>query len=303
MKILVFGSFNIDQVYLLEHLPARGETLYCREHSVHVGGKGLNQALAFRNAGAEVVAAGKVGAADGAYLTDYLAAGGVDISAVIPTGTMTGHTIIEVDPTGQNQMILFGGANQEITEAECDAILAAHRDAALILMEYETSCVEYMLRKAHALGMRTAINPSPYVEAVRSLPFACADLLILNETEGQSITGEEEPAAILRALYALNRGEVILTLGEKGAMYYNGETEAFQPAFPVKAADTTGAGDTFTGYCIYALLQGESPAQALRIGAAASALEVTRPGAAETIPDRAQVLEFLSGENAPGRGD
>ena len=293
MKVLVFGSFNIDKVYMLAHLPARGETLYCRDYSVHVGGKGLNQALAFRKAGAEVYAAGKVGAADGAYLTDYLAAGGVDISAVERTGTYTGHTVIEVDPAGQNQMILFGGANQEITEAECDRILEAHPDAALILMEYETSCVEYMLKKAHAAGVRTAVNPSPYVDKVRELPFESIDILILNEFEGGSITGEREPAAIVRALHKLNGGEVILTLGADGAVYYNGETEVFAPAFAVDAVDTTGAGDTFTGYCLYALLNGEPPKDALRFGAAASALEVTRTGAAETIPEREEVLRFL----------
>ncbi|MBQ7637792.1 MAG: ribokinase [Clostridia bacterium] len=293
MKVLVFGSFNIDKVYMLPHLPVKGETLYCKDYGVHVGGKGLNQALAFKKAGAEVFAAGKVGAEDGAYLTDYLSAGGVDVSAVDGTGTYTGHTIIEVDPEGQNQMILFGGANREIKKEDCDAILEKHGDADLILMEYETSCVEYMLERARKAGMRTAINPSPFVKEVKELPFEHADIIILNEFEGQSITGETEVKKVLTALYALNKGEIILTLGSKGATYYNGGREISVPAFKVDAIDTTGAGDTFTGYCLYALLSGKSPEYALRFGAAASALEVTRPGAAETIPDKEEVLEFL----------
>ncbi len=293
MKVLVFGSFNIDKVYLLERLPERGESLYCKTYEVHVGGKGLNQALAFRKAGADVFAAGKVGAEDGAYLTDYLKAGGVDISAVYATGAHTGHTIIEVDPDGQNQMILFGGANREMTPEECDRILEKHADADLILTQYETSCVEYMLEKAHAVGMRTALNPSPYVPAVKNLPYGCVDILILNESEGQSITGEQDPAAVVRALRALGAGTVILTLGAAGAVYFDGERDVRVPAFQVKAADTTGAGDTFTGYCLCALLDGKSPAEALRLGAGAAAIEVTRPGAAETIPDLDEVLRFL----------
>ncbi|MBQ6267607.1 MAG: ribokinase [Clostridia bacterium] len=295
MKVLVFGSFNIDHVYAMPHLPDRGETLYCKGYEVHVGGKGLNQALALQKAGATTVAAGKVGA-DGAYLTDYLKAGGVDISAVAVSDVPTGHTIIECDPDGQNQMILFGGANRVITEADCDAVLTAHGDAALLLTQYETSCVEPMLRKAQGAGIRTAFNPSPFVEALRDFPYELADCLVLNQSEGESITGETDPARIVRALHARNHGEIILTLGADGAIYYDGDALVQMPAYRVNAVDTTGAGDTFTGYCLQALLDGKSPQEALRIGQAAAAIEVTRPGAAETIPDRAQVEAFLQAQ-------
>ena len=294
MKVLVFGSFNIDKVYSLERLPERGETLYCRDYSVHVGGKGLNQALSFRKAGARTYAAGKVGAEDGSYLTDYLSGAGVDVGSVCTDGVYTGHTIIEVDPSGQNQMILFGGANRELTEADCDRIFAAHTDADLVVTQFETSCVGYILEKARALGLPTALNPSPYVPEVKELPFGSVDHLILNEFEGRSITGLAEPPAIVRALKELGCGDVILTLGADGAVYFDGSEEVFAPAFSVDAVDTTGAGDTFTGYCLYALLSGESPAEALHIGAAASAVEVTRIGAAETIPSREEVDAFLS---------
>ena len=109
MKILVFGSYNIDKVYSLPHLPDKGEMLGCNEMETHVGGKGLNQALALQKAGAEVVAAGMVGP-DGGFLTDYLAANGVEISAVGVCETPTGHAIIGIDPQGRNQMIIYGGA-------------------------------------------------------------------------------------------------------------------------------------------------------------------------------------------------
>ena len=295
MKVLVFGSFNIDRVYTLTKLPERGETLYCRDYEIHVGGKGLNQALAFQRAGAQVVAAGKIGA-DGAFLADYLRDNGVDVSAIDRTGAYSGHAVIEVDPDGQNQMILFGGANRTVTPDYCDRLLAEHGDAALLLTQCETSCVDHMLQKAHAAGIRTALNPSPFTEAVKDMPFDAVDLLILNEFEGASLTGETEPEAIAKALRAMTRGTVILTLGAGGAVYCDGETLIKAPAFQAEAVDTTGAGDTFTGYCLYALLNGAAPREALRAGAAASAIEVTRPGAAEAIPRREEVLALLAGQ-------
>ena len=293
MKILVFGSFNIDKVYKMPHLPEKGETLYCGGYEIHVGGKGLNQALAFAFAGADVIVGGKVGA-DGGYLTGYLEKNGIDISDIDSSGEYTGHTIIETDPQGQNQMILFGGANREITEDYCDRLLEKHRDADLLLMQYETSCVEYMLERAHSLGIKTSFNPSPYVDKLKNIDYSCVDILILNEYEGKSITGEAGTERVLKALLALGCKEIILTLGADGAVYYNGEGTVSCPAFIVNAVDTTGAGDTFTGYCLYELLSGTEPGKALLTGCAASAIEVTKYGAAETIPHREDVEGFLN---------
>ncbi len=292
MKILVFGSYNIDKVYSMPRLPEKGETLYCGGFEIHVGGKGLNQALAFSEAGADVSVGGKVGE-DGRYLTDFLEKRRIDTSDIDFTGKHTGHTIIETDPEGQNQMILFGGANREITEEYCDALLNKHGGADLLLMQYETSCVEYMLEKAHSLGIKTALNPSPYVDEIKNLNFSQVDILILNEYEGKSITGEGDAESIVKALYKLGSSEIILTLGADGAVYYNGTDYVFAPAFKVNAVDTTGAGDTFTGYCLFELLSGNSPRDSMLTGCAASAIEVTKPGAAETIPARDEVLRFL----------
>ena len=293
MKVLVFGSFNIDRVYTLARLPERGETLYCENYEIHVGGKGLNQALAFQKAGAQVVAAGKIGP-DGAFLADHLRDNGVDVSAIDRTAAHSGHAVIEVDPEGQNQMVLFAGANREITKDYCDRLLAAHGDAALILAQCETSCVEYMLRRAKEAGVRTALNPSPFTEALKDFPYELADILILNEFEGTAITGETEPERAARELQRRNHGEVILTMGADGALFCNGPRMVREPALPAEAVDTTGAGDTFTGYCLHALLSGAAPREALHIGAAASAIEVTRPGAAEAIPTREEVLALLA---------
>ena len=297
MKVLVFGSFNIDRCYFMERLPERGESLYCKTFEIHVGGKGLNQALAFKKAGADVYAAGMVGT-DGDYLTDYLRDGGVDCSLVARSSGFTGHTVIELDPDGQNQMVLYGGANQCITPADCDRILAAHPDADLLMTQYETASVEYMLKAAKEAGIKTAFNPSPYVDRLKDLPGDLADIWILNETEGRGITGETDPKKTALALLSRGAETVILTLGAAGALYCDKGSCVFVPAFRVDAVDTTGAGDTFTGYCLFALLSGETPGAALRMGAAASAIEVTRSGAAETIPEKSEVLAFSAAHPA-----
>ena len=292
MKVIVFGSFNIDKVYSMPHLPEKGETLYCSGFEIHVGGKGLNQAISFAESGAEVYAAGKTGD-DGSFLVDYLSSRGVDTSAVDTSGTYTGHTIIEIDPDGQNQMILFGGANREITPALIDEVLAKHADADLLMMQYEISEVEYLAKKAHEMGIKTALNPSPLDEKLLTFPYDLIDIVILNEPEGKYLTGETEPGRIAEAMLEKNGGCVILTLGAAGSVYCDKNGTVSVPAFKADAVDTTGAGDTFTGYCIHALLSGKSPLEAMRTGAAASAVEVTRLGAAETIPGRAEVEAFL----------
>lgn len=292
MKALVFGSLNIDKVYFLEHLPERGETLSCSEYEIHVGGKGLNQAVSLAKAGVETYMAGQIGA-DGKMLTDFLSLSGVNTDFVSECETPTGHAVIEVDGEGQNQMILFGGANRKISENSCDKVLESFSQGDLILMQYETSCVEYMIKKAHGKGMKTALNPSPYVKEINALPFEMIDFLVLNESEGQSITGKEKTEDVITALKTLMPGgAIILTLGAKGAVYADKNETVRVNAFKVNAVDTTGAGDTFTGYCLAELMKGTRPEKALRFACGASAIAVTKSGAAETIPDLEEVVKF-----------
>ncbi len=294
MKALVFGSLNIDRVYSLEKLPEKGETLYCSNYELHVGGKGLNQALSLKKAGLDVYFAGKRGN-DGAHLTDFLASNGVNTSLVKLSDGFTGHAVIEVDPDGQNQMILFPGANKEITPSDCDEILKNFGRGDLVLMQYETSCVEYMIRKAKDKGMLTALNPSPYTHQLKSLPYELIDYLILNEDEGKSISGKTDIVEALDVLCTLcPNGNIIYTLGAKGSIYANKNERTQAPAFKVKAVDTTGAGDTFTGYVLEKLIGGSTPAEALRFASAASALAVQKAGAAETIPCKDEVEKFLN---------
>lgn len=293
MKFLVFGSMNIDRVYSLERLPEKGETLSCENYEIHVGGKGLNQAVSLAKAGARVYMAGRIGG-DGAFLADYLQKTGVDTGCIEYSEGFTGHAVIEVDREGQNQMILFPGANREISSDFCDSVLEKFDSGDAVLLQYETSQVEYMIAAAHEKGLRVALNPSPYVEALKKIDYGKVDFLILNEFEGMSIAEEKTPEKAIKKLAGmLDGGTVILTLGAKGAMYARGEEFFCVPAFKVDAVDTTGAGDTFTGYCLHALMSGVSPRSALVEASAASAIAVSMPGAAETIPGRKAVEAFL----------
>lgn len=293
MKALVFGSLNIDKVYTMPSLPMQGETLTCKRYEVHVGGKGLNQAVSLCKAGADVAMAGCVGT-DGELLTDFLQSVGVHTDKIERTDGFTGHAVILVDGDGQNQMVMYPGANWAITREYCDKVLDEYEAGDLILLQYETTQVGYLLRKAHEKGMRVAWNPSAFVPSVLDEPLECVDILLVNEHEGRCISGETDvkkiPAALLRRM---NGGAVVLTLGSEGAVYADEHGTVQVPAFSVHAVDTTGAGDTFTGYFLHALLCGQPPEEALRVASAASAVVVTKPGAAETIPDRQTVERFL----------
>ena len=293
MKFLVFGSLNIDRVYSIPYLPERGETLSCTNYEIHVGGKGLNQAVSLSKSCADVYMAGFIGQ-DGIFLADYLKGAGVNTELIKTIDGFTGHAVIEVEPQGQNQMILFPGANREITPEYCDKVLESFGAGDLVLMQYETSQVEYMLEKAHEKGMKTAFNPSPFVSELCDFDYSKVDYLILNESEGQSIAGETDMKKTVDVLLEkLCGGAVILTLGGDGAIYADGKNYVKVPAFRVNAVDTTGAGDTFTGYCLNALLGGAEPEDALKTASAASAIVVTKPGAAETIPQKNEVDDFL----------
>lgn len=293
MKVLVFGSLNIDRVYTMPSLPMQGETLTCARYEVHVGGKGLNQAVSLCKAGAEVTMAGCVGT-DGEMLVDFLKDAGVYTDKIERTDGFTGHAVILVDGDGQNQMVMYPGANYAITPAYCERILAECEAGDWILLQYETTQVGYLLRRAREKGMRVAWNPSAFVPAILDEPLECVDLLFVNEYEGQCISGESDPGRIAAALRKrMNGGAVVLTLGADGAVYADEHGTVHAPAFSVHAVDTTGAGDTFTGYFLQAIQSGQSPADALRLASAASAVVVTKPGAAETIPDRQSVEQFL----------
>ena len=284
MKFLVFGSLNIDHTYQLPHLVQEGETLASTAYAKNEGGKGFNQAIALAKAGLNVSFAGAIGQ-DGIFLRDYMQSVGIDTAHVHVLDVPTGHAIIQVDAQGHNSIFLFGGANQAITEAHIDQVLSAFDAGDYLLLQNEISQMETLLRKAHAKGMHIILNPSPISPELLACPLELVDWFILNEVEGHAMTGAEEPAAVLDALLSRFPGcHVVLTLGEKGAIFADSTTRIHQPAVAANVVDTTAAGDTFTGYFFASVLAGKDPAAALQTAAKAASLAIAKPGAARSIP-------------------
>ena len=294
MRVLVFGSLNIDRTYWLKSIVRPGETVSASELRLYCGGKGLNQSVAFARAGSETRFAGAVGT-DGKMLLDKLDENGIDRRMVQTLDGESGHAVIQVDENGQNSIIILAGANGRITREYIERVLDGSEAGDLIMLQNEINNLPLIIEKAHEKGLVTALNPSPYNEKIDACDLEKVDYLLINETEGAAIAGVTEPDGILSALHAAYpRMNVVLTLGESGSVYMDreGSTERFG-IFPVKAVDTTAAGDTFTGYFMTELLGGAAPKDALRTAAAASAISVSREGAVPSIPTREEVKKML----------
>ena len=292
MKVLSFGSLNLDYVYAMDHFVQAGETIAASDRSIHRGGKGLNQSVALALAGAETYHAGRIGQ-DGLMLRDWLVHNGVDVS------------LLEIDPdrTGQNSIIILAGTNGSITEGFVDSMLESFGPGDWMLLQNETSCRDYAIRKAAEKGMKVALNPSPMTEELAASP-ALADVsyFILNEIEGKAVTGETEPDEICRVMRErFPDSVVVLTLGGDGVVYDDGSKRLSHGIYPVKAVDTTAAGDTFAGYFLATLSNGGNPETALQRASKAAAIAVTRPGASDSIPTLQEVLEMDLGEPLAGK--
>ena len=289
MKLLDFGSLNIDHTYQLPHLVRPGETLASDSYHKSEGGKGFNQAVALAKAGQEVYLAGAIGQ-DGLFLRDYLQELGVHTEHLCVLDAPTGHAMIQLDTEGQNCIILFGGTNGMITEAMIDEVLADFGAGDYLLLQNEISHVDSILRAAHAKGMHIILNPSPMSPELLTWPLELVEWFILNEIEGADITGKTQPEEMLDELLRRYPAcHVVLTLGERGSVYADAAQRIAQSIVTAHTVDTTAAGDTFTGYFIHALLQGEAIRQALKTAACASAITVSRPGAGRSIPAAEEV--------------
>lgn len=297
MAILNFGSLNIDYTYAVDHFVTAGETLASTNLAVNAGGKGLNQSLALAKAGAPVKHAGMVGE-DGRFLVELLQDEGVNTELLHISDTVrSGNAIIQTDPSGENCILLYGGANQAIEETYVDEVFSHMEQGDWILLQNEISCLDYIISSAIRNGLRLILNPSPVTPELLRYDLSGVDLLVLNEIEAAAIAevdSDLDPAALAQAVRKrLPHPTVVLTLGRRGSIYLGDDIEAHQDAFTVDAVDTTGAGDTFTGYLLAGLMRGDTPAQSMRNAAAASAIAVTRHGAAPSIPNRVEVEEFL----------
>lgn len=296
MKVLCFGSLNIDYVYQVPRFVAGGETLAAGSLCRFSGGKGLNQSIALARAGLEVRHAGAVGR-DGLFLLEELRQAGVRTEDVtVLEDVPTGHAVIQRTPAGENCILLYGGANRRITREQINRVLSAFGPGDALVLQNEISRLPYLAERARERGLTVALNPSPMEEGLLPL-FPLADYLLLNEIEAAQFLesrgtpvpeAEEDLAAALAE--ALPSAAVLLTLGARGSLFTDGTRLVRQAAVSVRAVDTTAAGDTYTGFFLAGVFGGQSVEWAMKFASAAAAIAVTRPGAAPSIPSREEVL-------------
>ena len=289
MKLLNFGSLNIDLVYRMDHLVRPGETQAAQSFARFPGGKGLNQSVALARAGATVLHAGKVGP-DGALLLDTLRDAGADVSPVAVGPEPSGHAVIQVERSGQNSIIIYPGANGCITGAEMDAALAKMDAGDWILLQNEINGIPAIMEKAKARGLKIAFNPAPMDPGVKGYPLELVDLFVVNETEAAALTGLTEEADALAAMERAYPNAIhVVTLGARGSLCSaNGQRYTVE-AKKVQAVDTTAAGDTYIGYFLALLMEGAPVDVCMETATRASAIAVSRMGAAPSIPLRSEL--------------
>lgn len=294
MKVLNIGSMNLDLVYSVDHIVQPGETEASTALDTFLGGKGLNQSMALAKAGVEVYQGGMIGE-DGQPFLDACAEYGVKADYIRTVPGKSGHAVIQRDKNAQNCILLYGGANQMLTEEYVDSVLADFSAGDILLLQNEVNQMPYIVEKAYEKGMQIALNPSPFNEKLDAVDMSKISIFLMNEVEGNQITGLTDPDEIItEMLVRFPKAKIVLTLGKDGAVYADAEQKHFQPVFKVQAVDTTAAGDTFSGYFLAGLLDGMSVPDILKMSAKASSIAVTREGAVPSIPYRNEVMEALA---------
>lgn len=270
-----------------------GETLSAKKLEVHCGGKGLNQSIALARAGISVYHAGMVGV-DGDDLVKVCQNNKIDTRFVNYSEGKSGHAVIQVNEHGENCILLYSGANGEITFSQVTKVLESFEEGDLILLQNEISEMGAIIDLAYMKKMKIILNPSPFNESLNKCHLEKVSIFVMNEIEGQQITGKHEPTDILNEMKKkFSDAEVILTLGTDGVMY-SGEKGRYQnKCYQVKTIDTTAAGDSFLGYYIAGIMSEKTVLEALRQASAAAAIAVTRKGASPSIPQYEEVENFL----------
>ena len=301
MSVLVFGSLNLDLVTYADKLPAIGETIVGEKLLKFPGGKGLNQAIAARRAGSEVLMVGSIGNdADGDYLFDILKSENIDPKFITKTSEQTGIAVIEVLKSAENRIIIIAGANSKTKFS--NEVLTSSPSVTVSLAQLETPIAEVakFIHESKAAGKITILNPAPIQKLDQQL-LQDTDYLIANETEASFLIGsavehlsKDEALTIARQLQKNGSKKVIITLGEQGSVYLDQEKELFTPAYKVKAVDTTAAGDAFCGAFATAISENKPVEYALKFASAAGGLAATKAGAVPSLPTQQEILSMFT---------
>jgi ribokinase len=302
MKVIVFGSINIDLVATAPRLPVAGETLLGHDFFKAPGGKGANQAVAVARLGITSYIIGRVGAHSfGAELIDSLQASGVRTENVSIEATVSsGVAVITVDDAGENQIIVIPGANGLVDREDVDRLSSLLPGAKALLLQFEVpmAAVVAAAKAAHSAGVKVILDPAPVQADVPNELYSLVDIITPNEVEARQLVGfpvEDKESAAQAAEILLERGVkcAIIKMGAKG-VYCASETECFFiPAFSVQAIDTTAAGDAFSGGLAAAIALDLPLHECVTWGAAAGAIAATKSGAQPSLPDKYTFNLFL----------
>lgn len=291
MKVLCFGSANLDHVYKVNHFTAPGETQNCLEYAVKCGGKGVNQAIAMTLAGNDTYFAGIIGS-DGGLLKEALVEKGVHIDYMKISNKPTGHAIIEVDQSGQNHILLYGGTNKEIDFEYIDDVLSHFSKGDIIVLQNEINNVPYIIERCYEKEMKIFFNAAPYDKTVQNYPIEKVTWLVVNETEGAALSNEEDYEKILQTLkQKYPHTHILFTMGKEGSRVVTDKEDVKVEALKVNAIDTTGAGDTYIGYFVRGIVEEMSLLETVQMATKASAIAVTRFGAVDSIPSYDEVFD------------
>jgi ribokinase len=304
--IVVVGSINADLVVQVERIPRPGETVLSSDFQTHPGGKGANQAVAVARLGYPVVMIGKLGSdAFGPQLRESMSLAGVDVSAVDTIDGASGVALIEVGSKGENSIVVAPGANARLLPQDIDADIEIIRQAGLVLVQLEIplETVAHLTAVCAREHVPVMMDPAP----AQTLPpevLSAVTWFTPNETEAQFYIGkgavaQDDFRAQRDALFVRGIQAVVLKQGSRGAYVgVRDGLDVFIPAFPVKAVDTTAAGDAFNGAFATALMLGKNPAESARFAAAAAAISVTRAGAQPSMASREEAEALLEGVQA-----
>lgn len=300
-KVVVLGSLNVDRILQMDRVPEPGETLALNNQDMAGGGKGANQAIAAARSGAQTSFIGRVGADEnGKFMLQQLVNSGVTTDLVaVDEDAGTGQAFVMVEKSGENRILIYGGANAQLSAADVKKAQAQIAAADLMVAQLETpvETTQFAFQMAKELGVKTILNPAPAVAKLPAELLKNTDVITPNETEVEILTGiaVTDEAAMLKAaqrLHDLGVATVIITLGSKGVFYDDGAQHGIVPAFKVQAVDTTAAGDTFLGALSSELIPDLSNLKtAIEYGNKASSLAVQKMGAQPSIPTRKDILK------------
>lgn len=285
--IYSFGSINADYIYRVPHLPAPGETLAAERLNRELGGKGANQSVAVARAGVPVSHIGAVGA-DGAWAIAALEGYGVDCAHIATVDAPTAHAIINVDPHGENAIVIFPGANAKQSLPRLEEALDRAEQGDILMLQNETNLQAEAAQLARSKGMTVVYSAAPFSASAVQDVLDHVDILVMNEVEAAQLT-----EALGMALDDIPVRALIVTKGADGADWIERGQTFHVEALPAVPVDTTGAGDCFIGYTVAGLAEGKPPQEAMRLGSAAAALQVQMLGTAGAIPSRSEVNALL----------